>query len=271
MGNQSVKGFIVSRNATKELLSQPVGIRIKEMRLKLEAIYPGEFNLKKVADELGLSENGLAKIEKGNTNVQDGTVDLSDKYFAKFNVPSRFFEKEEAKIIKPVYFYLGKQVDKLPYFDSFYEANGQKHFLDIRELHEIEDADYRYSDNSIDIYQDDVTEEEDGGPLLTQIGVEITLNAYQVSTRQPLWEKRLNQMAVISPNELHHFEKALRRDVDVLIRQYSELFSLHKQLKESQLREALLKARLYLRNQEQQTEADTDLEREISALLDEIE
>lgn len=269
MENQSVKGLIVSRNETKELLSQPVGIRIREIRSKLEAIYPGEFNLKKVAQDVIYSENGLTKLEKGNTNPHDETIETFTKFYGLFNVPSGFLDKEPASSMKP--FYLGKQEDMLPYFDRFYEVNGQKHFLDTRELPEIEDADYRYSDNSIDIYQSDVTEEEDGGPLLTQIGVEITLNAYQVSTRQPLWEKRLNQMAVISPNELHHFEKALRRDVDVLIRQYSELFSLRKQLKESKMREALLKARLHLKNQEQQTEADTDLEREISALLDEIE
>jgi len=148
---------------------------------------------------------------------------------------------------------------------------GQKHFLDARELPQIEDADYRYSDNVIDTSQDDVIQDDDGGYLLTQIGVEITLNAYQVSTREPLWEKRLNQMAVIHPKELHHFEKALQRDVDVLIRQYSDLFSLQQQLKDSQIREALLKARLYLRNQEQRTKANTDLDREISALLDEVE
>lgn len=269
MEDESIKGYIVSRNETKELLSQPVGIRIRHIRLKLDAIYPGEFNLKKVADELGLSENGFAKVEKGNTNVQDGTVDLSEKYFGKFNVPLGFFEKKPVSSMKP--FYLGKQQDMLQYFDLFYEANGQKHFLDTRALPELDDADFLYWDMPIDTEQSDVVEGEDGGYLLNQVGVEITLNVYQVSTQQQLWEKRLNQMVVISPTELSHFEKALRRDVDVLTRQYSEIFGLQQQLKESQMRETFLKARLYLRNQEQKTEVDTDLEREISALLDEIE
>ena len=130
MDDQSVKGQIVSRNEIRELLSKPPGVRIREIRLKLEAMYPGEFNLKKVADEAGFSENGLTKAEKGSTTVQKATVELAEEYFVKFNVPVGFFDKKPISSIKP--FYLGKQEDRLPYFDLFYEANGQKHFLDAR-------------------------------------------------------------------------------------------------------------------------------------------
>jgi transcriptional regulator with XRE-family HTH domain len=269
MENRSVKGCIVSRNEARELLLQPVGIRIRTIRVKLDNMYPGEFNLKKVADEAGFSENGLAKIETGSTSVQKLTVEYFERFFAKYNVPIGFFDKKPVSSMKP--FYLGKPEDMLPYFNRFYESNGQKHPLDTRELPEIDDSDFRFYDPAIDTEQADVIETEEGGFLLDQVGVEITLNVYQVSTKQPLWEKRLNQMAVISPSELLNFERALRRDIDVLIRQYSELFGLKQQLKESQMREALLKARLYLRNQEQKSDDSSDLEREISALLDDVE
>ncbi|AWP26343.1 hypothetical protein [Paenibacillus sp. Cedars] len=265
MVDQSVNGQIVSRNEIRELLLKPPGTRMKEIRLKLEGMYPGEFNLKKVADEAKFSENGLAKAETGQTNVQQGTVDVFERYYAKFNVPVGFFDKQPVDTMKP--FYLGKQEDRLPYFDRFYEANGQKHFLDVRELPEIEDADYRYSDNAIDTSQNDVLEDEDGGYLLSEIGVEITLNAYQVSTGEPLWEKRLNQMAVISPNELPHFEKALRREVDVLVRQYSQLYSLQEQLKDSQTRQGLLELQIALKDKDQKSEYDSALERLIGTLL----
>jgi len=53
-----------------------------------------------------------------------------------------------------------------------------------------------------------------------------TLNAYQGFTKEPLWDKRLSQMTVISPNERPHFEQALRREVDVVVRQYSKMYEL---------------------------------------------
>lgn len=165
MENQSVKGYIFSRNETKELLSQPIGIRIKEIRLKLDAIYPGEFNLKKVAQDVIYSESGLTKLEKGNTNPHDETIETFTKYYGLFNVPSGIFDKNPVSSMKP--FYLGKQEDMLPYFDRSYEVRGQMHFLDDRKLPEIEDADFRYSDNAIDTSQDDVLEDEDGGYILT--------------------------------------------------------------------------------------------------------
>jgi len=242
---------------------------MKEIRLKLEGMYPGEFNLKKVADEAQFSENGLAKAETGQTNVQQGTIDVFERYYAKFNVPVGFFNKQPVNTMKP--FYLGKPEDMLPYFDRFYKDNGQKHFLDTRELPEIDDADFLTYDCPIDTNAPDVVETEDGGFLLNRVGVEIILRTYQVATGLPLWEKRLNQMVIISPNELHHFERALRRDADVLVRQYSEMFELKQQLKESRMREALLKARLLLRSQKQKSDDISDLDREISALLDEVE
>lgn len=256
MENQSAKGYIVSRIEIKELLLLKVGVRIRSLRLKLEGIYPGEFNLKKVAKELGLSENGLTKTEKGNTTVQDVTVELAENYFSKFNVPLGFFDKVPVKTMKP--FYLGKQTDMLPYFDLSYETNGQKHFLDSRELPEIDNSYFRYCDPSIDTEQADVIQTDDGGFELTQVGIEVTLNVYQASTQTPLWEKRITQMAVISPSELLHFEKALRRDADVLIRQYSEMFSLQMQLKESQTREQKLKSQIDFLKRELENETRLD-------------
>ncbi|CAM3830292.1 helix-turn-helix domain-containing protein [Paenibacillus lactis] len=263
---ENVKGSIISRNETMELLSQPVGIRIRQIRLKLDGMYPGEFNLKKVADELGLSENGLAKIEKGNTNVQEGTVDLSEKYFARFNVPLGFFQKKPASSMKP--FYLGKEEDMLPYFNRFYEANGQKHFLDDRELPQIDnDGDYPYYDPTIDVEGWDVSQDENGEPVLNQLGVEINLSVYQVSTKQLLWVKRLNQMAVISPNELQYFEKALCRDVEVIVKQYSQMYALQEQLQDSQTRQSLLEMQIALKDKDQKSESDSALERLIGTLL----
>lgn len=267
MENQSVKGCIVSRNEIMELLGKKVGIRAKVIRMKLEEMYPKEFSAKRVADKAKLSENGYAKMETGKTTVQDDTILLLNEFYGYYNVPVGFFEREPVSTMKP--FYLGKPEDMLPYFDQSYEANGQKHFLDKRELPEIEDADYRYSDNAVDTSQYDVLEDEDGGYVLTEIGVEITLNAYQVSTREPLWEKRLNQMTVISPNELPHFEKALRREVDVLVRQYSQLHSLQEQLKDSQTRQSLLELQIALKDKDQKSEYDSALERLIGTLLKE--
>jgi len=231
-------------------------------------MYSGEFNLKKVANELGLSENGLAKVEKGTTNVQAATVELAERYFSMFNVPFGFFDKEPISSMQP--FYLGKQDDMLPYYDRFYEVNGQKHFLDTRSLPEIDYAEFRYYDAAIDTAQADVVEGEDGGLILNQIGVEITMNVYQVSTGQPLWEKRMNQMAVISPTELGNLEKALRRDIDVLIRQYSQMFAMQEQLKEAQLRETLLKGQVQ-KSLKGSSDTDSNADDQIKALIDEID
>lgn len=269
MDNGSFNGQIISRREIKKLLLEPEGIRMKELRLKLADMYPGEFTLKAVAKGARYSENGYAKIESGETNIQSKTNEEFTKFFGNYNVPAGFFDENPDIMMKP--FYLGKKEDMLPYFDHFYEANGQKHFLDPRELPEIDNSDFRYYEPSIDETQSDVIEGEDGGYLLNQIGVEVTLSAYQVSTGIPLWEKRLNPMASIDPGELHQFEKALQRDIAVLVKQYSELFSLRRQLNDHEQKNALLDRLLQAyRRTESIQPTDSEFDNYVNSLLDEI-
>jgi len=205
MNKDAIRGRIISKKEIRDIMKQPVGNRMKLIRLALEDIYPSEFNLKKVAKEMQMSENGYAKVETGTTNVQTATVELAQQYYSKFNLPEGFFDKDPINHLDS--FYLGKEEDKLPYFNDYYEDMGQKHYLDERDLPEITKDNYRYWDSSFDIDQPDVDRTEDGEYQLNTIGIEITLNVYQPSTGQILSEKRLNEMAEISPRDLKPYRR----------------------------------------------------------------
>lgn len=261
MNKDVTRGRIISKKDIRDIMKQPVGSRMKLIRLALNEIYPGEFNLKKVAEEIQISENGYAKVETGTTNVQDGTKGLAHKYYSKYNVPKGIFYEDSINNLGS--FYLGKDEDKLPYFDAHYEFCGQKHFLDERVLTEITKDNYRYWDASFDIDQPDVDRTEDGEYQLNTFGIEITLNVYQSSTGQVLWEKRLNEMAEISPRDLNNLERAVRKDIDVIIKQYSELFRLQKELKAIQHRESLLSVQLQLSEKKEPSKSFSELEREM--------
>lgn len=74
-------------------------------------------------------------------------------------------------------------------------------------------------------------------------------------------------MAVTSPNELHYFEQALRRDVDVIVRQYSQMHALQEQLQDSQTRQRLFEMQIALKDKDKKSESDSALERLIGTLL----
>ncbi|OUS74848.1 hypothetical protein B1748_19900 [Paenibacillus sp. MY03] len=265
MENQSVNGQTLLPDEIRNLLLKLPGFRMKQIRLKLNAMYPGEFTLKSVAKAAKYSESGYAKLESGETiNPQDETIRVFSEYFSNYNVPLGFFDKTPVGSVEP--FFLGKQEDMLPYFDSYHKEFGQKHPLDSRELSDIDD-DYVYSDYAIDVDQDDAEESEDGGYTLNQIGIEVTLNAYQVSTGSILWARRLNQMAAIPMNELSNFEKAVRREVNGVISQYSQMQSLQEQLQDSQTRQRLLEMQVALKEKDQKSDSDSSLERLIGTLL----
>lgn len=237
-----MSGYI-SRKEVKEMMLLPVGKRAYEIRNKLNKLYNGEFTKKDVAEGIHYSQNGYAKIERGITKLQTSTVESLQTYFKQYNVPNELFiENYEGKIGA---FYLGKEEDKLSYFNAYYLEYGQKHYLDSRQLEDISDDEYLEVDPDIDITQDDVIEIDEGQYRLSEFMIDIIIEVKQPSTGRLVYAKRINNSVVIEPSYLMGMEKELKLQVSDLLRKYEHIESLKSELSRARQRENMLRLQLY--------------------------
>ncbi|WP_054941698.1 helix-turn-helix domain-containing protein [Paenibacillus ihuae] len=190
---------------TLPLAGKPTGERLRIIRQKLNDMYNGEFTIKKVAEQCGLTYHGLRKLETGDSEPRKSTVlVLADFY----NVPlNSLYPRDDVKFELDYTFFLGKKEEMLLYFDDQIEEWGQPHMLDPRR-----EFPPHFDDSNVQ----EIEYENNGRPSLEDISIEVTLKVFQNKTNTMVLEKSINERAPISADEIDVIQNLIQQQVKVL-------------------------------------------------------
>jgi hypothetical protein len=196
------------------LMEQSVNYRITYIREELNDMYSGDFTIPTAAKAAGISDQGLRDIEilrknsrskKNPDDLQKPRSDTLERLAGVYRVPFQLFEDKPDAENHPGFF-LGKEEDEQTFFDDYYITYHRQHELDSRKPEELRrgfGAEYLFvGPYGLDLHGYDVIEEGDDGRFsLDRLTVEITMKAYQASTGELAWIRRIGGPTVILPED----------------------------------------------------------------------
>lgn len=210
------------------LLEQSVNYRITYIREELDEMYPDEFTIPAIARAAGISDQGLRDIEikrkdsrskKSPDALQKPRIKTLEPLASVYRVPIQLFADNPDVGSLPGFF-LGKEEDEQTFFDDYYITYHRQHELDPRKPEELRrgfGAEYIYvSPFGLHLRGDDIVVEGDDGRFSLNrltVEVEITMKAYQSSTSELAWIRRIGGPTVIQPEDETALDETIQTEL----------------------------------------------------------
>lgn len=202
-----------------ELLGKSTGEKLRIIREKLDGMYPGEYSIKKVAEQCGLTYHGIRKLETGESEPRKSTVHVLADYY---NVPLSVISADTvvadsgpSLILDTQTFFLGKKEDMSLYFDDYLAEWGQPHILDPRRE--------MYFDFEEDPQIQKVEYDESGNPSLNDISIEISIKVFQNKTDAKVLERNITERSPFSEEDIDKLQDLIRQQVKLVSDYYMKL------------------------------------------------